>query len=216
MTAIKLCGVTRPDDAAYAAAVGVDYLGFNFWPQSKRVAEEHLARGAARAARTVRPDIRLVGVFVDQPVAEIERIAAKIGLDIVQLHGDEPAQVAEALTARGLEVWRAVGVAVEDDLDLLASYPATTFVLDAKSPARGGTGTSFDHALAARAVAAGHRIVLAGGLTPSNVANAIMAVLPFAVDVASGVESAPGVKDPAKVYNFVQAVRRKVSYLKKR
>lgn len=214
MTAIKICGIARVDDAAFAAALGVEYLGLNFWPGSKRVIDVFKARGVARCARTASPSVRLVGVFVDQPLAEIVGWVDKIGLDVIQLHGDEPPALGLALRERGLEVWRAVGVASEDDLDLLASWPADAFVLDSKHPSRGGTGQAFDHGLAERAVRAGHRIVLAGGLTPRNVASAIARVAPFAVDVASGVETSPGDKDADQVWKFVDAVRRSVSYVR--
>lgn len=215
MTAVKICGLTRIDDAAYAAAQGANYLGFNFWPRSKRVVDPYRARAALRSARVAQPAIRAVGVFVDAPLAEIVATAGQVGLDVVQLHGDEPPALGAELAARGLEVWRAIGVEVEDDLDALATWPAAAFVLDSKSPGRGGSGRAFDHALAARAVAAGHRIILAGGLDASTVASAIQQVEPYAVDVASGVESSPGDKDPLKVHQFIDAVRRRISYLRR-
>jgi len=215
MTAIKICGVVRIDDAAYAASLGVDYLGFNFWPQSKRATDAYRGNAAAKSARVASKTVKIVGVFVDQPLAEILPIAEKLKLDVVQLHGDEPSALGQELAARGYQVWRAFGIEREEDLDPLASWPAAGFVLDSKSEGRGGSGKPFDHALAARAVAAGHRIVLAGGLDSRNVANAILQVAPFAVDVCSSVEISPGDKDPLKVFAFIEAVRRKISYLKR-
>jgi phosphoribosylanthranilate isomerase len=153
-------------------------------------------------------------VFVDAPVAEVEATAAAVGLDVVQLHGDEPARVGAALAAAGLEVWKAIAVASAADLTRLAAWPAAAHLLDAATAARGGSGHTIDWGLAAEAVAAGRRIVLAGGLTPRNVATAIAAVKPFAVDVASGVELAPGVKDPVKVFEFLDAAQRRISYLR--
>lgn len=214
MTAIKICGITRLDDAAYAAAQGADYLGFNFWPQSKRVVDPYVARAACKTARVARADVRCVGVFVDAPVEEIAKQAAFVGLDAVQLHGDEPAAAGVELAARGLEVWRAVGVRSVEDIDRLGEWPASIYVLDAPSPGRGGSGERFDPALAARAVAAGFQIFVAGGLDARNVASVIHQVAPFGVDVASGVETSPGDKDPVKVWAFCQAARRKISYLK--
>lgn len=215
MTAIKICGVVRIDDAAYAAAEGVEYLGFNFWPQSKRATDAYRGNAAIKAARVASKTVRAVGVFVDQPIADILAIADKCKLDVIQLHGAEPPALGVDLAARGYEVWRAVGVETEADLDVLATWPAAAFVLDSKTPGHGGSGQPFDHALAARAVAAGHRIILAGGLDARNVANAILACAPYAVDVASSIEASPGDKDPTKVFNFIQAVRRKVSYLRR-
>lgn len=215
MIPVKICGVTRVDDAAYAVGRGAAYVGLNFWPGSKRVVGPGVARAAVRAVRAVDPRARAVGVFVDAPVAEILATAAAVGLDIVQLHGDEPPAAGAALAAAGLTVWKAIAVAGPDDLARLAAWPAAAHVLDAAGPGRGGTGQVIDWALAAQAVAAGHTIVLAGGLTSVNVATAIAAARPFAVDVASGVERAPGDKDPTKVQQFIDAAHRSVSYLRR-
>ncbi len=201
----KICGITRVEDAALAAGEGADFLGLNFWPRSKRHITVAAAGSLAQAARAAAPSVRLVGLFVDQPEDEIVAAAVALALDVVQLHGDEsPAQVA-ALAARGLTVWKAHAVRGAGDLGL-AAWPAAAHLLDAPSAGRGGSGSVFDWAHAAAAVAAGHRIVLAGGLTPDNVASAVDQVRPFAVDVASGVESAPGKKDPARVQAFLAAL----------
>ncbi|HVK76796.1 MAG TPA: phosphoribosylanthranilate isomerase [Kofleriaceae bacterium] len=214
--AVKICGVTRPDDASFAAQVGADYLGLNFWSGSKRRVEVGQARALARCARAGRPAIRLVGLFVDAPAAEVIATATALGLEVVQLHGDEGADVVAACRAAGLEVWKAVPVAGAADVDDLGRWGADALLLDAPSAGRGGSGQQFDWSHAARAVAAGHRVVLAGGLTAANVATAIQAVRPFAVDVASGVEQAAGVKDPVRVQHFLDAARRGVSYLTRR
>ena len=215
MTATKICGLTRPDDVAFAAMRGATYLGMVFWPGSKRAVDRARAKVLAGCARAARGDVKLVGVFVDAPVAEVAATAAAVGLDVVQLHGDEPVGDGAALVAAGLEVWKAIGVASAADLERLAAWPAAAHVLDAATAARGGSGQTIDWALAAQAVAAGHRIVLAGGLTPRNVATAIAAVKPFAVDVASGVERAPGDKDPQQVFEFLDAAQRQISYLRR-
>ncbi|HEU4728975.1 MAG TPA: phosphoribosylanthranilate isomerase, partial [Kofleriaceae bacterium] len=146
----------------------------------------------------------------NQPVAEIAAIARGVGLDIVQLHGDEtPGELAQVAAATGLPVWRALAVGGPGDLAGLEAWPVDAFLLDAPSAGRGGAGKVFDWALAqeARRAHPARRFVLAGGLGPHNVAAAIAAVDPWAVDVASGVESAPGIKDLAKLAAFVAAAR---------
>lgn len=215
-TLAKICGLTRVDDAAYATQVGAAYLGFNFWPGSRRFVERHIARGMARAARTVRADVKLVGVFVDQPVDEMLAAADAFGLDVIQLHGDESPAVGAALVAAGRAVWKAIAVGAADPLAAIAAWPgAEAYLLDAAGPGRGGTGQTIDWTVAAAVVAAGHRVVLAGGLTPANVGTAITEVRPWAVDVASGVERAVGDKDPIAVHRFVEAARRTQSYLRR-
>lgn len=215
-TLAKICGVTRPDDAAVAANLGAAFLGLNFWPGSPRVIDLRRAKALARAARTAGPGIRLVGVFVDQPVDEMLAIADAVGLDVIQLHGDESPAVGAAVAATGRAVWKAIAIARADDLAAIAAWPgADAYLLDAAGPARGGTGQPIDQTIAAAAVAAGHRVVLAGGLNAKNVATAIAAVRPWAVDVASGVERAPGDKDPLALHQFLDAARRSVSYLRR-
>lgn len=209
MTKIKICGVTLAEDAARVAGAGVEYLGLNFWPKSKRYLAPARAPRVAEAARAA-GEVKLVGVFVNAAPEEIATIAQALALDAVQLHGDEPPEVLrEIATTTRLPVWRAVAVSTESDISALDRWGADMLLLDTPSAGRGGAGTVFDWALARRARTAfpAHRIVLAGGLGPANVAAAIAQVAPFAVDVATGVESAPGVKDPAKLAAFVAAVR---------
>jgi phosphoribosylanthranilate isomerase len=207
VTLVKICGVTRIEDAELAAVAGADFLGLNFWPGSKRRVTPDTAAGLAVAARTVSETVHLVGLFVDQSEGEITGIATALGLDFVQLHGDEPPSLVAALTTRGFRVWKAHAIGSALDIEGLTQWPADAHVLDAPSAGRGGSGTQFDWAHAQAAVALGHRIVLAGGLSADNVADAVRFVRPWAVDVASGVESAPGVKDAAKVRAFVAAAR---------
>ena len=203
---VKICGVTRREDAVHAAA-HADLIGLNLWPGSKRHVDVARAAELAVAARAVAPAIELVGVFVDADEAAIVDAVAAIGLDIVQLHGREPIELTAALIARGLIVWRAVAMAGPGDVAALAGQGAHAYLLDTPSAGHGGSGRTFDWRLAAAAVAAGHRVILAGGLGPDNVADAIAQVRPWAVDVASGVESAPGRKDPDRVTRFIAAAR---------
>jgi phosphoribosylanthranilate isomerase len=207
---IKVCGVTLPDDAAMVAAAGVDFIGLNFWPRSRRHVDPERVHLVAAAARAVNPAIQLVGLFVDAHVDEIVELHRAIGLDRVQLHGDEHPDHCRAIAAATqLPVWKAIAVRGPKDLAALADWPVEAILLDAPSAGRGGSGTTFDWTLAAEVVARHPKVavVLAGGLTPDNVGGAIARVRPWAVDVASGVERAPGVKDAARVKAFVDAAR---------
>ena len=208
-TLIKICGVTLADDAARVAAAGADFVGLNFWPKSKRYLAPERAPIVAAAARGA-GQVKLVGVFVDAALDEIQRIAALIDLDVIQLHGDESTnECTEVSRAVYRPVWKAVAVSSAKDVAHLDVWPADALLLDAPTPGRGGGGARFDHALAreARERFPARNIVLAGGLNPENVAAAIGLVEPWAVDVASGVEAGPGIKDPAKVAAFIAAVR---------
>jgi phosphoribosylanthranilate isomerase len=209
MTKIKICGVTVPDDAARVAATGIDFLGLNFWPRSKRYLAPAAAPAVATAARGAGP-ARLVGVFVNATLDEITAIVRELALDVIQLHGDETPDDALAIArATGQPVWKAVAVGAARDLDALPTWSVDAILLDAPAIGRGGAGQVFDWTLAraARQRHPARPLVLAGGLGPHNVAAAIAAVAPWAVDVASGVEAAPGHKDAAKVAAFVTAVR---------
>lgn len=208
MTQIKICGVVDP--AAVAEVLGgADYLGVNFWPRSKRHAALSVATAVVAAVRA-HSAARLVGLFVNQSLDDIQRAHAQLQLDVIQLHGDEtPDDVAAIARATGLPIWKAIPVGAPADLDDLDRWPADALLLDAPTPGRGGAGVRFDWALGAEARRRypARRFILAGGLTPENVATAIATVQPWAVDVASGVEHAPGHKDPAKVHAFLSAVR---------
>lgn len=196
----KICGITRLTDALHAVQHGATALGFVFWPRSPR----YLAPERAAEIVGELPDIvTVVGVFVNQPVDEIGRIAAAAGITAIQLHGDEPPAYASALA---WPVWRAVSLTAMNGT--LAGWPAdTTVLLDAHDPERrGGTGCRIDWRGAAD-IAKRRRVVLAGGLTPENVQEAIETVRPFGVDVSSGVEEAPGVKDFDKVARFLARAR---------
>ncbi len=216
MTRIKVCGVTLPDDAARVAAAGVDFIGLNFWPRSKRYLSPERAPLVASAASVARSKGRakIVGVFVDPDIDEIQQVTAIVDLDVIQLHGDEdPDFVKRVSQAVGRPVWKAVSVTNQQAVMHLDSWGAEAILLDAPTPGRGGAGAMFDWTLAreARERFPQLDIVLAGGLNPANVGSAIATVEPWAVDVASGVEVAPGVKDAAKLDAFVAATRRMTS-----
>ena len=197
---IKICGVTRLEDALLAARLGVDALGFNFWPGSKRFVTPE---AAGRIIDQLPPFVVPVGVFVNQPEAELRAVAAESGIQVFQLHGDEPPEFCSRLH---LPVVKAIPVDQVNALSRLLSYEVQAFLLDTPSRGFGGTGQPFDWSLA-EGVSEVAPVILAGGLTPANVGDAIRAVRPWAVDVASGVESAPGVKDAEKMTRFVDAVR---------
>jgi phosphoribosylanthranilate isomerase len=208
-TLIKICGVKLADDAARVAAAGADFIGLNFWPKSKRYLAPERAPIVAAAARGAGSP-KLVGVFVDATIDEILAVCAVIELDVIQLHGEEEPEDVRRISLKVYRpVWKAIAVKSARDLEHLDGWPADALLLDAPTPGRGGAGASFDHRLArdARQRYPAKNFVLAGGLDPSNVAAAIATVQPWAVDVASGVEAGPGIKDPAKIAAFVAAVR---------
>jgi phosphoribosylanthranilate isomerase len=204
VTRVKVCGITRPEDAELAVELGAWALGFILWPRSPRLADIDVA---ARISAAQRRRVELVGVFVNQTLDEIAHAADELHLPHVQLHGDEgPAFCAEAARRSGAKVIKAVRVASAADFQDLERYHTDFHLLDtAARGLRGGTGQTWDWALAARRR---RKIpaILSGGLTAGNVAAGIVAVEPFAVDVSSGVEAAPGIKDPEKVAAFMAAV----------
>ncbi|HHY54556.1 MAG TPA: phosphoribosylanthranilate isomerase [Chloroflexi bacterium] len=213
MSVVKICGTTNLEDALVAVEAGADLLGFILYPKSPRyVAPETVAEIVAgvRAATGAPP--RCVGVFVNTPPGEVSGVLAQTGLDLAQLHGDEPAEALAALRGRGFKAVRPTGL--EDALALAEKYGASgggdgpDLLIDAYAPhAYGGTGQRADWAAAAAVAQRVPRLLLAGGLTPDNVAAAVATVMPWGVDVASGVELAPGRKDHAKVRAFVAAAK---------
>jgi len=197
---VKMCGMTRLSDALHAVEHGADALGFVFWPASPRYVSP--ARAAAIIA-ALQPGVSAVGVFVNETVEGIRGVVAQTGISTIQLHGDEAPTYADALD---WPVLRAVTVGQVEEA-FAAWPPGTIFLMDTADPVRrGGTGRTIDWRQAASA-ARGRRIVLAGGLTPDNVADAIGTVRPFGVDVSSGVEDAPGVKNADKVARFLASAR---------
>jgi len=201
-TQVKICGLTSVADAQAAAAAGADLIGLMFYAGSPR--HVSLAQ-AAEIARALPPFVLRVGVFVNPDEALVTRAIAECGLNLLQFHGDEPSAFC---TQFGLMSVKALRVRDAASLQTLAEFHTDAFLLDAYSAAgRGGTGEQFNWDLAVTAQHWGKPIFLAGGLTPANVAAAVRQVRPFAVDVSSGVEAAPGKKDPAKMQAFIAAVR---------
>jgi phosphoribosylanthranilate isomerase len=198
---VKVCGITRLQDALLAAELGASAVGFVLWPGSARFVEP--ARARSIVAR-LPPGVLRVGVFVNQPVQQVNDLADAVGLGAVQLHGEEPAGYCESIER---PIIKAIAVGDSFDAAILSLVPASaTLLLDACDPIRrGGTGTTVDWRVAA-GIARQRQTVLAGGLNPGNVAAAIRGVAPYGVDVSSGVESAPGVKDDALVRAFFEAL----------
>jgi phosphoribosylanthranilate isomerase len=199
---VKVCGISRPDDAAFAVALGASAIGFVFWPESPRYVEPIRAREIADAL----PDgVLAVGVFVDQPVRRVVEIADTVGLDAIQLHGNESVSDFAGLRQR---VIKAVAVGASFDPASVDAFPENvTLLLDAHDPIRrGGTGRTIDWTIAA-AVAARRDTILSGGLNAANVVDAIAQVRPRMVDVSSGVETAPGRKDHTKLREFFAAIQ---------
>ena len=208
---VKICGIKTLADARAAVAAGADMLGFNFYPASPRYLDPAACAALIAALRDelIRVPI-LVGVFVNMPPADVSALLDSCGLDLAQLHGDEPPEV---LAALGIRAFKAIRprAAGEADAQLQAycrRWPAAPdILLDASAPGLyGGSGKTADWSVAA-SLARRARLLLAGGLHPGNVAEAIAAVRPWGVDVASGVESAPAVKDPAKMAEFVRKAK---------
>ena len=219
VTAVKFCGITRLEDALEAAALGADALGFVFHRPSPRYIEPSRAAGiAAEVRRRFGDEARpfpgpagrgrrpaLVGVFVDEDPEVILAVASRCGLDLFQLHGDEGPEDCRRLS--GERVVKAFSPRDRGDLERIDLYPVRAVLVDARDgDRRGGTGRTADWDLA-RAVAGKRPLILAGGISPRNVAAALSAVAPAAVDVNSGVEEAPGVKDREKMAALLAAVR---------
>ncbi|HZI11809.1 MAG TPA: phosphoribosylanthranilate isomerase [Myxococcus sp.] len=199
---VKVCGVTRLEDARGAWEAGADALGLNFYPKSPRCVD---VATAAALART-RPVLgAVVGVFVNAPADEIRAKVRECGLTAVQLHGDEPP---EACAGFGVPVIKALRVRGPEDVALARTYlgvgDVAGLLLDGAAPGYGGGGVGFDWSLVAGLAGSGTPVLVAGGLTPANVAEAVRATRPYGVDVASGVESAPGIKDLDAVRAFIR------------
>lgn len=201
MTRVKICGITSLEDAAAAVEAGADALGFVFVPGTPRLIRPE---AAARIVGEVPPFVTTVGVFVNQPLAELLRIAGRCRLQAAQLHGEEPAEYSRQIPVRVIKAIRVRGPA---DLRPMAAYPAHAFLLDAFVEGQmGGTGTCISWELARQAKGR-VPIILSGGLRPETVGEAVRVVRPYAVDVSSGVEKSPGRKDREKVREFIAAVR---------
>ena len=199
---VKICGITNPDDAQAAVDFGADALGFVFFEQSPRCITHD---NASSIIRRLPSFITTVGVFVDEQPEQIEKIASWTGIDVIQLHGEEPPD----MCYYSKRTIKAIRVKSLESLDPLFHYKerVSAFLLDTFSPdAFGGTGQIFNWDIAIEAKRFG-RIVLAGGLTPDNIADAVTRVRPYAVDVSSGVESAKGKKDHEKMKLFIERAK---------
>jgi phosphoribosylanthranilate isomerase len=204
MTHIKICGITNLGNALAAIEAGADMLGFNFYPKSPRFLEPNACRKITSVLHTDFPHITLVGVFVNTPVSEIRSILETCSLHLAQLHGDEPAQMVAEFNGRA---FKAIRLPVSESVYpfLSATHPAL-LVDAAVKGVYGGSGVVADWSAAAK-LSKQFPLLLAGGLTPENVNEAVRQVHPWGVDVASGVEASPGMKDPRKMKAFVEAVR---------
>lgn len=204
MTAVrvKICGITRVEDALAAAAAGADAIGLVFYAKSPRVVDIEQACAILAA---LPPFVTTVGLFVNAERAELEHVLANVPLDLLQFHGDEPVQQCEAF---GRPYIKALRVKAGDDIAAqVARYPsAQGILLDAYVEGiPGGTGEAFDWSLIPQALS--KPLILAGGLRPDNVADAVSRVCPFAVDVSGGVEASKGIKDVEKIGAFIRAAR---------
>jgi len=202
MIAVKICGITRLAAALAAAEAGADAVGFVFWKGSPRYIHPD---EAARIALRLPPFVARVGVFVDAPATRVRDIRERVGLSAVQLHGDEPPEAAVQVPGPVIKAFRGpVGI------DRVCAYPVQGWLIDGAPEGRyGGAGQAADESAAAMLVD-NPRFILAGGLGPDTVAAACRRFRPAGVDVASGVERAPGVKDHALVRRFVAAVKHPV------
>jgi phosphoribosylanthranilate isomerase len=204
MTIVKICGIKTLPDALAAIEAGADYLGFNFYPRSVRFIEKSACAEITSVLKREHPQIKLVGVFVNLPVDEIKDLLQTCRLDLAQLHGDETPEIFAQLAPHAFRAFRGIPESV-------AGYErseAPAMLIDASvKGVYGGSGVTADWTAAAE-LAKKYPLLLAGGLTPENVAEAVGRVKPWGVDVASGVESAPGEKDASRMKAFVQVIKR--------
>lgn len=201
MVKVKICGITNTADAVHAADCGADALGLVFYARSPRCITPERGR---EIVATLPPFVTAVGLFVNEAPEKVVEIARFCGIGALQLHGDEPPEACFPPPFRTIKALRVRG---EETLHDLSAWPVSALLLDAWVPdSYGGTGHRFDWQLAARAARA-NRIILAGGLTFENVADAVRTVRPYGVDVSSGVEASPGRKDPDKVSAFIRAAK---------
>ncbi len=198
---VKICGITNLEDARAVVDAGADAIGLNFVPQSKRFVSPVMAR---HIVEELEDAVEWVGVVANEEPEHLEELRSSIGLDFLQLHGDEPPKALEPLLPRA---FKAVAIASSADVKSARAFGGDRLLVDAKVTGElGGTGQTFDWSLV-RGLVEARRVILAGGLTAENVARAVAEVKPWGVDVASGVESSPGRKDPELVRRFVERAR---------
>jgi phosphoribosylanthranilate isomerase len=199
---VKICGITNVADAIAAVTAGADALGFMFFEGSSRFLPKEKIKGIIRE---LPPFVAKVGVFVNATREQVESAIKETGIDTLQFHGDE---TPEACRGFGLKTIKAFRIQGKDMLQIMPRYDVDAWLLDSfVTGKKGGTGKTFDWDLAVHATSLGTPVILAGGLNPDNIARAVEQVQPFGVDVSSGVESAPGKKDHAKVAKFIQRAR---------
>jgi len=203
MTIVKICGIKTLQDAQVAINAGADYLGFNFYPKSARFIEKSACAEITSVLKREHPQIKLVGVFVNSPIDEVKDILQTCSLDLAQLHGDETPETFVQLAPHAFRAFRGIP---ESNAGYERSEAPFMLIDAAVKGVYGGSGVTADWTAAAK-LAQQYLLLLAGGLTPENVADAVRQVNPWGVDVASGVESAPGEKDAEKMSTFVKAVR---------
>lgn len=202
MVRVKICGITSAGDAVTAVDAGADALGFMFYEHSPRLVS---FKQAAAIIRELPPLIAKVGVFVNPSEEVVRRAIVETGIDTLQFHGEEPPEFCRRFGLKSIKAFR---VRDAGSLTAAASYATEAWLLDSFVTGQyGGTGAQFNWDLAAEAARRHARVILAGGLSPANAAEAVRKVRPFGLDVSSGVESAPGKKDPAKVRDFIAAAK---------
>lgn len=201
-TRVKICGITNAKDAKAAVESGADALGFIFYGKSPRFIEP---KKAAEIIKALPPFVTAVGVFVDETLEGIKKAVSESGATCVQLHGVETPEFCDSVGGSVIKAFRIKG---PEDLDTIRRYRAGAYLLDAfKAGVPGGTGKTFDWEIALEAKKLG-RIILSGGLNPGNVLDAVRHVNPYAVDVSSGVEKSPGIKDPGLVRKFIEELKK--------
>jgi phosphoribosylanthranilate isomerase len=204
MTIVKICGIKTLKDALAAIEAGADYLGFNFYPKSVRFIKKTTCAEITSVLKREHPQIKLVGVFVNSSVDEIKYILQTCQLDLAQLHGDETPEIFAQLAPYAFRAFRGIP---ESNAGYERDETPAMLIDAAVKGVYGGSGVTADWTAAAK-LAKQYPLLLAGGLTPENVADAVRQVRPWGVDVASGVESAPGEKDAGKMIQFVKQVKR--------
>jgi len=208
MTKVKICGITCVEDGLAAAEAGADLLGFVFYPHSPRFIDPQRAARIISTVSRAGHATQFVGVFVDRPASYVQQIASLCGLDYVQLHGSEPPRVVDHLVRQGVFVIKAARIAGSESLRELRRYAPSLYLLDSYIPGSpGGSGKAFDWQVARKAKDIGP-FLLAGGLTPDNVAAAVRTVQPWGVDVSTGVERSPRHKDHTQVRRFIARAKK--------
>lgn len=199
---IKICGITNLKDGIASVNLGTDALGFVFYRKSPRYVRPNRV---TKIAAQLPPFVKIVGVFVNEPIESIRKIVDLCGIEVVQLHGTEPPEFCDAVNRKVIKAFR---IKDSESMRNLSDYKVSAYLLDTYVKGiPGGTGARFDWDLAVEAKKYG-RIILAGGLTPANVSEAIKKIQPYGVDVSSSVEKSPGIKDHDKIRKFIEAVKK--------